>query len=180
MIRLFDIFFSFFGIILLSPIFLIIFLISFFDTYSPLFYQERIGLNEKKFILVKFRTMKLNTPSSESHLIDISAITKFGFFIRLIKLDELPQLWNVLKGDMSFVGPRPCLFSQKKLIDERIKYKVFEVRPGITGLAQISGITMKTPRLLAYTDAKMISNMNLLKYYYYILFTFLKVFKLIK
>jgi len=92
-------------------------------------------------------------------------------------LDELPQLINVFFGDMSFVGPRPCLLNQKKLISERKKRKVFKVRPGITGLAQISGIDMKTPTQLAKIDQKMIKKMNLYKYFYYIFITIFKLFK---
>ena len=115
--------------------------------------------------------MPLKTISKATHLIDEDLIGKYGSFIRKNKLDELPQLWNVLLGDMSLVGPRPCLFNQRKLINERKKRRVFKVRPGITGLAQISGINMKTPTLLAKTDQKMIKNMSLYKYFYYILKT---------
>ena len=102
-------------------------------------------------------------------------ITKFGNFLRVTKLDEVPQLFNVLVGDMSLVGPRPCLVNQKKLIREREKRGVFKVKPGITGLAQISGINMKTPILLAKTDLKMIRDMNLYFYFYYILKTLIKI-----
>ncbi|MFZ1569048.1 MAG: sugar transferase [Thiolinea sp.] len=84
------------------------------------------------------------------------------------KLDELPQLWNVLKGEMSRVGPRPCLPTQTELIDEREKSQVFKLRPGITGLAQINNIDMSTPELLAETDAKMLQNLSLLNYFSYI------------
>ena len=82
------------------------------------------------------------------------AITPLGAFLRRTKLDELPQLWNVLKGEMSLIGPRPGLFNQKELIAERAKRDVFVVRPGITGLAQVKGVDMSTPELLADTDAK--------------------------
>jgi len=123
------------------------------------------------FMLVKFRTMKKNTLSRGTHLVDPSNITRFGFLLRKYKLDELPQLWNVLIGNMSLVGPRPCLFNQKKLIKERKKRGVFKVKPGITGLAQVSGITMKNPLLLAKTDLKMINKMSLYYYFYYILNT---------
>ena len=115
--------------------------------------------------------MKMNTLSSGTHLVDVSNITYFGYFLRKYKLDELLQLWNVFIGDMSLVGPRPCLFNQKRLINERKKRKVFKVKPGITGLAQVSGITMKTPKLLSKTDQKMINQMNLYYYFYYILKT---------
>ncbi len=86
-------------------------------------------------------------------------------------MDELPQLWNVLKGEMSLVGPRPCLYSQHKLIDEREMRGVFEVRPGITGLAQVNEIDMSTPRLLAETDAQMIEGLSIGTYFSYLLQT---------
>jgi len=146
-------------------------LISLVDTGSPLFIQKRVGMDLNGFMLVKFRTMKKNTLSRGTHLVDPSNITRFGFLLRKYKLDELPQLWNVLIGNMSLVGPRPCLFNQKKLIKERKKRGVFKVKPGITGLAQVSGITMKNPLLLAKTDLKMINKMSLYYYFYYILNT---------
>ena len=170
--RFLDILFSLLGLIIFLPLFFIIFIIGLFDTGSPLFIQKRVGLNLKSFNLVKFRTMKMNTLSSGTHLVDVSNITYFGYFLRKYKLDELLQLWNVFIGDMSLVGPRPCLFNQKRLINERKKRKVFKVKPGITGLAQVSGITMKTPKLLSKTDQKMINQMNLYYYFYYILKTF--------
>ncbi len=169
--RFLDILFSLLGLIIFLPLFFIIFIIGLFDTGSPLFIQKRVGLNLKSFNLVKFRTMKMNTLSSGTHLVDVSNITYFGYFLRKYKLDELLQLWNVFIGDMSLVGPRPCLFNQKRLINERKKRKVFKVKPGITGLAQVSGITMKNPKLLSKTDQKMINQMNLYYYFYYILKT---------
>jgi len=171
MIRLFDILFSFFGLVFLSPILALLFFIGIFDTGSPLFRQERIGRFEKSFILVKFRTMSLDSVSVASHLADSSKITKFGSFLRKTKLDELPQLWNVLKGDMSLVGPRPGLFNQQELRDERKAYGVFDARPGITGLAQTSGINMSTPKLLAETDAKMLRTLGFIDYFKYIIMT---------
>ena len=169
--RFLDILFSLLGLIIFLPLLFIIFIIGLFDTGSPLFIQKRVGLNLKSFNLVKFRTMKMNTLSSGTHVVDVSNITYFGYFLRKYKLDELLQLWNVFIGDMSLVGPRPCLFNQKRLINERKKRKVFKVKPGITGLAQVSGITMKTPKLLSKTDQKMINQMNLYYYFYYILKT---------
>ncbi len=175
MIRLFDILLSLAGLILFLPLFLLILLIGWLDTGSPIFLQKRVGLNLEIFLLVKFRTMKLNTLSLASHLVDKSNITFYGYYLRKFKLDELPQLWNVLKGDMSLVGPRPCLPSQKRLIKERKIRKVFKVKPGITGLAQITGITMKEPKILGKTDFKMIKKMNLTNYFYYIFKTFFLV-----
>lgn len=120
---------------------------------------------------MKFRTMRLDTASVATHLADASAVTKLGHFLRRSKLDELPQLWNVLSGEMSLVGPRPCLFNQDALIVERAERQVFNVRPGITGLAQIQGIDMSTPRLLAETDARMLQDFGVSAYFMYIIKT---------
>ena len=175
--RFFDILFSSLGLIIFSPLLIIIFIFGWFDSRSPIFLQRRVGLNLKSFTLFKFRTMKINTSSSGTHLVDPSNITFLGYFLRKYKLDELLQLWNVMIGNMSIVGPRPCLFNQKRLISERKKRGIFKVKPGITGLAQISGITMKTPKLLSITDHKMIQQMNLYYYFYYILKTLLSFLK---
>ncbi len=115
--------------------------------------------------------------SAGTHLMRNIKLSSFGSFLRRTKLDEIPQLLNVLFGDMSLVGPRPCLFNQRRLISERKKRGIYKVRPGITGLAQISGINMKTPTLLAKTDQKMIKNMSLYKYFYYIFKTIFKIIK---
>ena len=175
MIRIFDFLFSLIGLIFLSPLIILIFFIGLFENGSPLFIQKRVGHNLKFFSIIKFRTMPMSVRSSGTHLIKNIKLTSFGNFLRRTKLDEIPQLLNVLFGDMSLVGPRPCLFNQKKLINERKKRGVFKVRPGITGLAQISGINMKTPSLLAKTDQKMIKSMSLYKYFYYILKTIFKI-----
>ena len=177
MIRALDIFLSLIFFAFLSPIFIISLLLSWIDTGSPLFFQMRLGKSCSRFLIVKFRTMNANTRSIETHLINYNSITFFGIFLRKYKLDELPQLWNVLIGDMSLVGPRPCLLNSKTLIRERKKRNVFKVKPGITGLAQISGINMKTPTLLAKTDLKMIKKFNIIYYFYYILVTFIIVLK---
>jgi len=171
--RLFDFLFSATGLILASPFLLLLWLAGLFMIGSPLFLQTRVGRQQKPFVLVKFRTMKPGTASVASHLADAAAITRWGRFLRRTKLDELPQLWNVLKGEMSLVGPRPCLFNQEELIRERAQRGVFAARPGITGLAQIKGIDMSTPVLLAETDATMLSHLGLLDYFRYIFLTVL-------
>jgi O-antigen biosynthesis protein WbqP len=171
MTRIFDILFSFFGLLLLSPIIFVLLLIGFFDTGSPLFRQERVGIKQKPFQLLKFRSMHKNTQAVATHLVQVSAITKWGSILRKSKLDELPQLINVLIGDMSFVGPRPNLYNQHELIEEREKRGVYSIRPGITGLAQISKIDMSTPLLLAETDAKMIDHLNIWNYFKFIFLT---------
>ena len=171
MIRLIDITLSAIFIIVLLPLFLGLFCIGLLDTGSPIFRQQRLGLGKKAFNLFKFRTMKLETFSVPSHLACSSAITPFGSFLRKTKLDELPQLWNVLKGEMSLVGPRPGLPIQLELTAARDVYQVFAVRPGITGLSQINEIDMSTPELLAKTDAEMIRTMSITNYFKYILLT---------
>jgi O-antigen biosynthesis protein WbqP len=173
MTRIFDIFFSFLGLFILSPIILILLIIGFLDTGSPLFRQERVGRHIQAFRLLKFRSMHPNTQAVATHLVQTSAITKWGSFLRKSKLDELPQLINVFLGNMSLVGPRPNLFNQEELIAEREKRGVYAVRPGITGLAQIQKIDMSTPQLLAETDAQMIAQYNV---YYYFRYIFLTVF----
>jgi lipopolysaccharide/colanic/teichoic acid biosynthesis glycosyltransferase len=154
-----------------APVLFAIYLIGLFDTGSPIFRQERVGRDQKPFTLVKFRTMRPDTASVASHLADASAITPVGAFLRQTKLDELPQLWNVLKGEMSLVGPRPCLFNQIELIAERDRRGIFQVRPGITGLAQVSNIDMSTPMLLAKTEARMLKEFTVSSYLKYIFMT---------
>lgn len=171
MIRVFDFVFSLLGLVCGFPVLLLLTVIGLFDTGSPIFRQERVGRHKKPFTLVKFRTMRKNTASVASHLASADAITPFGRFLRRTKLDELPQLWNVLKGEMSLVGPRPCLFNQEELIEERDARGVFNTRPGITGLAQVQGIDMSTPALLAETDAQMMKSLTLTAYFRYILQT---------
>jgi lipopolysaccharide/colanic/teichoic acid biosynthesis glycosyltransferase len=171
MLRTFDFWLSLFGLILGGPVLLVIYAIGLFDTGSPIFRQERVGRNQTPFTLVKFRTMRPDTASVASHLADTSAITPFGTFLRRTKLDELPQLWNVLKGEMSLVGPRPCLFNQTELIRDRALLAVFQARPGITGLAQVNNIDMSTPKLLAETDARMLQTLTVTTYFKYILMT---------
>ena len=171
MIRVFDVVLSLFGLLLGAPILIGLWILGWLDTGSPLFRQERVGRHQMPFTLVKFRTMRPNTASVATHLADASAVTSFGHFLRQSKLDELPQLWNVLKGEMSLVGPRPCLFNQHELIEERMSRGVFLERPGITGLAQVQGIDMSTPKLLAETDARMLESMSLSSYFKYIIKT---------
>ena len=171
MIRLFDIVFSILVLVFGFPVLLFLALLGAFDTGSPIFRQERVGRNQKIFVLIKFRTMKKNTASVASHLASSASITHFGHFLRKTKLDELPQLWNVLKGEMSLVGPRPGLFNQEELTAAREKQYVYAVRPGITGLAQVNEIDMSTPELLAETDAEMIRAMSLKNYFKYIFMT---------
>jgi O-antigen biosynthesis protein WbqP len=171
MIRWVDVVLSAVGLLILSPLLLVLYVAGLLDTGAPLLRQVRVGRDRQPFTLVKFRTMRQETAHVASHLADAAAITRWGGFLRRTKLDELPQLWNVLKGEMSLVGPRPCLFNQAELIKERAARGVYAARPGITGLAQINGIDMSTPRLLAETDARMLQDLGVVAYFSYIIKT---------
>lgn len=172
-LRFFDVLFSFLGLIVFSPVLAIISIVGYFDTKSPFFFQVRVGRNKSAFTLVKFRTMHVSTASVASHLASSASITKTGKFLRKTKLDELPQLWNVLLGDMSLVGARPCLFNQEELIKKRDDFGVFDFRPGITGLSQVNNIDMSTPAKLAASDKEMLDNLTVGKYFSYIVMTVL-------
>lgn len=171
MIRFFDFIFSLFGILVLWPVGVLLYVIGLFDTGKPVFVQERVGKNKKPFSLYKFRTMEVNTQSVATHLSSSASVTKFGSFLRKSKLDELPQLINVLKGDMSLVGPRPNLFNQTELIEERDSRGVYSAVPGITGLAQINEVDMSTPKKLAEMDAEMLRTLSVSDYFKYIFAT---------
>ncbi len=171
MIRFADVLLAGLGLIAMSPVLLVLGILCWCDTRSPLFLQERVGQWQRPFTLVKFRTMRRGTASTATHLVDASAVTPFGRWLRRTKLDELPQLWNVVRGEMSLVGPRPCLPTQGELIAERVRRGVFRARPGITGLAQTSDIDMSTPSLLAETDAAMLSALTFRTYITFIRIT---------
>lgn len=171
MLRLLDIVLAAIGLIVTAPVMLIILVLGYFDTGSPLFTQVRVGRHQRPFTLIKFRTMRQGTESVATHLVNPAVVTPLGAMMRRTKLDELPQLWNVLKGEMSMVGPRPCLFNQEELLEARAARGVFAARPGITGLAQVQGIDMSTPALLADTDARMLSNLGMAAYLGYIVKT---------
>lgn len=168
MLRFFDVSLSLVGLLLGWPIFIIIYILGKFDTGEPLFFQTRVGKDSQPFVLIKFRTMTLDTQSVATHMVQASSVTRLGQFLRSSKLDELPQLINVLKGDMSFVGPRPCLFNQEQLINERTKRGVMNVLPGITGLAQVNGIDMSDPEKLARVDEEMLKTLTVKTYFSYI------------
>lgn len=124
------------------------------DSPGPvLFRQRRIGRYGTEFVCLKLRTMYVGTGDRPSHDVGFDAVTRVGRVLRRLKLDELPQLWNILRGDMSLVGPRPCLPSQRELIEARRTLGVLSQRPGITGVSQINGIDMSDPLKLAIADA---------------------------
>lgn len=141
--RFIDIILSFLGIIILSPLFLILIIAIRVDSLGPiLFRQKRVGIHKKHFNILKFRTMRIDTPKDmPTHLLNNPEqyITKVGKFLRKTSLDELPQMINILRGDMSIIGPRPALWNQYDLIEERDKYGANDVMPGLTGWAQING-----------------------------------------
>lgn len=141
--RVIDFILALMGIIILSPILFILCIAIKIDSRGPIvFKQKRVGLNKTHFNILKFRTMKVDTPKEmPTHLLENPDffITKVGKFLRKTSLDELPQLFNILKGDMAVIGPRPALWNQYDLIEERDKYQANDIRPGLTGLAQISG-----------------------------------------
>lgn len=174
MIRLFDVVFSIVGLLLLSPIGVILYVVGLFTTGKPIFVQERVGRYKQPFNLYKFRTMYVDTEWVASHLVNKSSIAKFGGFLRKTKLDELPQLINVLKGDISLVGPRPSLYNQIEVIEEREKRGIYNYIPGITGLSQICGIDMAKPFKLAELDGEMLKSLTVRDYFRYIYATLLR------
>ena len=160
--RLMDIAFSLLGLLLLWPFLVAALLLVRATSPGPgLFRQQRVGRDQKPFVCNKLRTMRIGTAETPTHLAPSSAITPVGRILRASKLDELPQLYNVLVGDMSLVGPRPCLPTQRELISARVAHGVFRIRPGITGLAQITGVDMSDPERLAAVDADYIRTRTL-------------------
>lgn len=161
-----DILISSVALLLLSPVFAAISLWIKADSQGPVFFrQKRVGRNKTHFMIVKFRTMYTSAPKDmPTHLVQNSGsmITKAGRILRKTSLDELPQLWNILKGEMSLVGPRPALYNQYDLIAERDKYKANDVRPGLTGLAQISGRDELEIATKARRDGEYISSMSVI------------------
>jgi O-antigen biosynthesis protein WbqP len=157
--RAFDFVVSALGLIFLMPVMLLIaYLVSRSSPGGVLFVQSRVGKSEKLFQCYKFRTMAHGAPVAGSHEVAGSWITPTGRRLRSAKLDELPQLFNVLRGDMSLVGPRPCLPVQADVIAARRALDVFSVRPGITGPAQLASIDMSTPEKLAQADRSYVEN----------------------
>jgi O-antigen biosynthesis protein WbqP len=157
--RTFDLLVSVLGLIFLSPVMLIIaWRVARSSPGGALFVQARVGRSEQLFRCYKFRTMAQGAPVAGSHDVSGSWITPIGRRLRSLKLDELPQLLNVLRGDMSLVGPRPCLPNQAEVIAARRARNVFDIRPGITGIAQLASIDMSTPEKLAEADRRYIDS----------------------
>ncbi|BBK23531.1 UDP-phosphate galactose phosphotransferase [Amedibacterium intestinale] len=161
-----DLLLSLIGFIILSPIFLIICIWIKCDSKGPVFFkQKRVGKNKEYFYIYKFRSMRTDTPKDcPTHLLSDPEqfITKSGKFLRKTSLDELPQLINIIKGEMAIIGPRPALWNQYDLIEERDKYKANDVRPGLTGWAQINGRDELEIDVKAKLDGEYIQQMSFL------------------
>ena len=164
--RLIDIILSGCGIIVLAPVYLIIALAIKLDDPGPVFFrQKRVGIHKSHFNILKFRTMKMNTPKdTPTHLLENPEqyITKVGRILRKTSLDELPQIIQIFTGDMSIIGPRPALWNQVDLIEERDKYGANDVRPGLTGWAQINGRDELPIDVKARFDGEYVENMSFL------------------
>ena len=162
--RILDIILSLCGMIVLSPLFLVLIIAIKLDSKGPvLFKQKRIGLHKKHFFILKFRTMRIDTPKdTPTHLLENPEqwITKVGKFMRKTSLDELPQIWNIFVGDMSIIGPRPALWNQYDLIEERDRYGANDVLPGLTGWAQINGRDELPIKQKAELDGYYVKNMS--------------------
>ena len=149
-------------IVLASPLLMVLMIIIRLDSRgASIFKQVRVGRGGRQFVCYKLRTMSEGAPNAATHLVPRTYVSRVGAFLRATRLDELPQLFNVLLGQMRFIGPRPCLPSQKFLVEQRRLLGVLEQEPGITGLAQVAGIDMSTPEYLAKVDAYYVQNRNL-------------------
>ena len=152
-------FISMIGLIFIFPILVMVGLFIVVEDGFPIFFkQDRIGKGGKKFKIIKIRTLKKNTPNLGTHDLEKDHMLKNGKWIRKLKLDEFPQLINVMRGDIDIVGPRPGLEMQTKLLDARSSRDIYSIKPGITGLAQILGYDMSDPKKLAEIDEIYIIN----------------------
>lgn len=171
-IRILDVAASVVGLTICLPVLLVLFVLVRATSPGPaIFAQNRVGLREKTFVCLKLRTMVVGTPVAGSHEVSIAAVTPIGRVLRRLKLDELPQLWNVLRGDMSVVGPRPGLPLQLELLDARREKAIYAVRPGITGPGQVAGVDMSSPVALAELDATYAARPTIAAYLRYIWLT---------
>jgi len=162
--RIIDFVLSFIGLIVLSPVFIIISIIIKCTSPGPVFFkQKRVGIHKTYFNILKFRTMRIDTPKDcPTHLLENPEkyITPIGKFLRKTSLDELPQILNILAGDMSIIGPRPALWNQYDLIEERDKYKANDILPGLTGWAQINGRDELPIDIKAKLDGVYVNNLS--------------------
>lgn len=164
--RIIDIVFSFLALTILFPLFLILAIAIKIDSKGPvLFRQKRVGIHKSYFYILKFRTMKIDTPKDmPTHMLEDPEqwITRVGKLLRKTSLDELPQIWNILAGQMSIIGPRPALWNQYDLIEERDKYGANDIRPGLTGWAQINGRDELPIDVKAKYDGEYVEKMSFL------------------
>lgn len=179
--RIIDFVLSFLGLIILSPLFLILIIAIKITSPGPVFFkQERIGINKSHFYILKFRTMKIDTPKDmPTHMLENPEqwITPIGKFLRKTSLDELPQIINILVGQMSIIGPRPALYNQYDLIEERDKYGANDIKPGLTGWAQINGRDELEIDVKARLDGEYVERMSFwfdLKCFFGTIFSVLK------
>jgi lipopolysaccharide/colanic/teichoic acid biosynthesis glycosyltransferase len=161
--RIVDVGFALFVLLFLWWLLLIVWVaVRFSSPGSGIFAQERVGLHQRPFLCYKFRTMKAGTKQAGTHEISQASVTRLGSFLRRSKIDELPQIWNILKGELSLVGPRPGLPVQHELTAARVAQDVYTVRPGITGLGQVNGVDMSNPKKLARLDGTYIKMRTLI------------------
>lgn len=160
--RALDLFLGITLLVITLPIMILIAFVILLESPGPIIYKsKRIGKNNKIFIMPKFRTMHLNTPEIETSKFNkINKITKIGKFLRRFSLDEIPQIFSILNGNMSFVGPRPALFNQHDLIKKRTKLGIHKLKPGLTGLAQINGRDMISQKKKIFFDNQYLINRN--------------------
>ena len=178
--RLFDLCLALFALLFLAlPILLVAVMVRLTSQGSALYWSDRIGRHNKLFKMPKFRSMRVDTPAVATHLLDNPAqfLTPIGSFLRKSSLDELPQLWNILKGDMSFVGPRPALFNQYDLIALRTNYGVHQLTPGLTGWAQVNGRDELPIPQKVKLDVEYLQNQSLLFDMKILFMTILKVLR---
>ena len=167
------------GLLILSPLILISCILVFFEDGMPIFFiQERIGKNEKKFNLIKIRTMLRETPSLGTHEITVDRYLKSGRILRKLKIDELPQVFNFIIGDIDLIGPRPGLENQLELLDFRRSKNIYRIKPGISGLSQVLGYDMSSPQLLSDVDSLYIEKKSILLDLNIFFATFFNIFKL--
>ena len=161
--RVFDLFFAVVGILPAALVIGVLVLLIQRGSPGPgLLRQARVGRDGRIFTCLKLRTMYAGTANRPSHEVGRAAVTPIGAVLRRTKLDELPQLINILRGEMSFVGPRPCLPTQVALVEARRRYGVAHLRPGITGVSQVAGVDMSNPEKLAALDATYLGGMTVL------------------
>jgi len=170
--RSLDLIFGSLFFLLAAPLLIFLVVVVWVTERDPIFRQSRVGRFGKIFVIYKLRTMLKDSPNVATHELAPGYTTALGGLLRRFKLDELPQFINVIRGDMSIVGPRPCLPVQKDLRENRERLGLNAFRPGLTGNAQVNGVDMSNPALLVMIEAEMMRNLNFSSYIRYIFATF--------